>query len=761
MRIAMCANYNANLFELKTYKPLSVSVYTAELTPPPEKPAHFYQVLGRLARKLTKSMRTAVISDEGKIKVLETQIQEQDLVSEIELENIASFSVKLSLEGTSDIGFADSPEEYRRLVNRIVDVALVHLSDDYYKYSDRSPYILERGEGYFDEPLRKRIGIEDGRRFYRGLRVLDGIPHLIINREIELRSWKNLLNELKVLAEWWGGIKRIDVDFYNPPKEFVGFVNWVLRNRTANVKAYPAPPIVIREITWDVRAKHKVLEGDISPCEYHKQTQGIIIEDKEQPLVKWKMTTKEGVIKDQFHVPELLVVGHTFKDLSMRVSKLQISQVFDILHPHCGDQQRGIFDLVRKVDAILRDKFSVYPSKLEFSVFLKDVNKNITPPAPISIRFRNRKVEITPPYGVNFYRRYPKTAKFVKPVSGNIKTLVICEEDEHDFIEDLLKEIERRNECKLDLSFDREPKIDETDFSKYDLLLTITDDGELIKRYKDVVINKFGTAHQNITPENANPDSIPQVAMQITLKLGGYPWFLAEPEEVDVLSVYSYRNPFTGVRFYIFNVMKPEGEVVYQSKPFERDRILDFLREVRTKAIEHNRLLILMSFDDQQVQEYILKDISPVVPEFLFIQIRQKDELRVFSTYRPTVVAAPRRRRPEAVHYPIEAYEPAPEGAILRVARDEYYIVTTPSTQVGTYYRGCPTPIRLKILGSKGVFDIEGILHYILSLSLGAGTSGHETRLPAPLYYLKKYAWYINTYGLPAKEKVFQTMFYI
>jgi len=758
----MCAGFNANLFELKTYKPLKVNVYIPELTPSPEKETHFYQVLGRLARRLTRSMGTAVISDAGRIKVLESPIQEQDLVHEVGLENIATFKVKLRLEGANDIGFADAPDEYGRLVSRIVDLALVHLSDDYYKYSDRSPYIIERGEGYFDESLRKRIGVEDGRRFYRGIRVLDGIPHLIINREIELRSWKNLLNELKVLAEWWGVVKGTTVDFYNPLKEFVGFANWVFRNRTANVKAYPSPPVVIREITWEARAKDKVLEGGISPCDYHKRTQGIIIEDEEQPLVKWKMTTKEGIVRDQFHVPELLVVGHTFKDIGMRVSKSQVSQVFDILHPHCGDQQRRIFDLLRKADAILRDRFSVvYPSKLEFSVFPKNIDKNTTPPSSISLKFRNREVDIEPPYGVNFYRRYPQTAKFVKPAIGPIRTLAICEEGCRPFVEALAKETGQRNDCEVNVSYKSKLDIDDKDLSEHDLILTVTSEENLIRRCKEVIVGKLGIAHQNVTPEKATVDSIPQLAMQITLKLGGYPWFLKEPEEVDVLSIYSYRNPFTGVRFYLFNVMRSEGEIVYQSKPFESNDILAFLEEVRARAKERGRLLIMMSFDDQQIQEFVLKEMSSNVPEFMLIQVRQRDELRLFSTFRPTMVAMPRRRRLQTVTYPVEAYEAVPEGAILKAARDEYYVVTTASSKVRTYHRGCPTAVRLKILGSQGVFDIGKIIHYVLSLSLEAGTSGHETRLAAPLYYLKKYARYVNEYGLPTNERAFQTLFYV
>lgn len=753
----MSANFNVNLFELKTYKPFKVNIYDSEFTPSPENMYHFYQVLAKLAQKLTRSLKTAVISDSGKIKVLEESISEQEFQNEVELKNTTTYNVKLKPAGEEHIVFAESPLEYGRLVSKIVDLALVHLSNDYYKYSIFSPFIMERGEGYFDEGLRERIGIEDGRRYYRGIRVLDGIPHLILNREIELRSWKNLLNELKVFAEWWGTIKNKKIDFYDPPKDFVKLANWIFLNRRASVKAYSARSLFIREITWDYRAESKILEGNISPCDYHKKVQGIIIEDKKQPLVKWQMTTPEGEKRDQFHVPELLVVGHTFKDIRMRVSKSQISQVFDILHPHCGDQLRKILELTKKIDDILRTRFRIiYPNKLEFSVFPKEVDKNVTS-SSVAIKFGNKETDIEPPFGINFYRKYSKTTTFVRPTPERIKILAVCEEIHLPFIEKLKKELEVRNNSEVSISH-----ILEIDFEavtpSFDLLITVTDDEEIMRKCKSIIINHFGIAHQNVTPTNTMDKSIPQLAMQITLKLGGCPWVLKNPEKVTVLSIYAYRNPITSVKFYLFNLMKPEGEIIFQSKPFENG--IDFLKELKTSTKNIDKLLILSSFIDQQLQEFLLDEIGSIIPEFIFIQIKQRDELRLFSTFRP-VIKTQRRRRKPAVIFPIEAYEEVPEGSILRFADDEYYLLTTASTKVGTYHRGCPNPIRLKILRSKGIFSIDKILHYILSLSLVSGTSGHETKLPAPLYYMKRYAGYVNQYGLPSNEKIFRTLFYV
>jgi hypothetical protein len=754
----LSSNFNANLFELKAYAPLNVNVYYVELTPAPENAYYFYQVLGKLAKKLTQLMKTAVISDAGNIKVLEVTLPEEDLQQEIELTDIATYVVKLEPIGKEVISFEDAPFEYGRLVSKIVDLALVHLADDYYKYSVFSPYIMERGEGYFDASLRKRIGVEDGRRFYRGLRVFDGIPHLIINREIELRSWKNLLNELKILATWWVRTKpNIEtIDFYDPPKDFVKFVNWIFLNRRANVKAYSSRPVYIREITWDYRADSNVLEGGMSPCEYHKKAQGITIEDRKQPLVKWEITTSEGEKKYLFHVPELLVVGHTFKDISMRVSKSQISQVFDILHPHCGDQLRRILEIQKKIDTILREHFqSIYPDKLEFSVLPKVVNNNVCSSA-ITLEFKNKELNIEPPFGINFYRQYTQTATFFKQIPKT-KLLVVCEEKYLSFVEKLKTELESRNNSEICISHCLEIDLEKT-LPSFDLLLTITDDDNDIHCYKKTVINDLGLAHQNVTPNKTLDECIPQLAMQITLKLGGQPWVLKTPEKNNVLSVYAYRNPFNAMKCFLFNLMKPTGEIVFQSKPFDDAQTL--LEELKLRIKNMDNLLVLSSFIYSPLQESLIEEIGSLIPKFMFIQINQMAELRLFTTFKP-VIKTPRRRRRLSSIFPIEAYEAVPEGTILSASDTEHYLLTTASTKVRTYYRGCPTPIRLNIIKSEGVFNLEKLLKYILSLSLVSETSGHETKLPAPLYYMKKYAAYVNEYGLPSNEKIFKTLFYV
>ncbi len=120
-----------------------------------------------------------------------------------------------------------------------------------------------------------------------------------------------------------------------------------------------------------------------------------------------------------------------------------------------------------------------------------------------------------------------------------------------------------------------------------------------------------------------------------------------------------------------------------------------------------------------------------------------------------------RRMTPPSISYPCEAYENAPQGAILNIGEGEYYISTTGSTKVGTYHRGYPTPIMVKVLSTKGHINIEKVLNSLLLMSLGAGVSGHGTRLPSSLYYLKMFGKYVNEHGLPSNLSVMQRIFYV
>lgn len=760
----MSSDYNANLFELKKYKPISVSIYQPEVIPFPEETPVFFQILGRIAKKLTKELATAVISERGSIIVLESSIPEDLLKIKEEVSNIGNFEINLKLLEDKNIIFRESPFEYGRLVSKIVDLALVHFSDDYYKYSERSPIILERGEGYFDERLRNQIGIEDGREYYRGIRVINGVPHLLINRRIELRSKDNLLEELKILADWWAfRNNKTEIDFYEPPKEFIKFVNWIFRNRTANVKAYSSRRIRIKEITWEARAKDKVLDDNTSPYEYHKKMQNIEIEDINQPLIKWELTTRDGESKLLYHIPEFLVVGHTLKDISMRVSKTRTSQVFDIIQPHCGDQLRKIIDVILKIDTILRSNYNiVYPDKIEFSILPRNINNIVIAPRPIKIKFQNRKVDIDPPYGINFYKKYTKSTKYIKPILKNIKTLIVCDDEYREFINDLINDIKNRNDCTIIVDIIKEIDLDAFIYNEYDLIITVNEDEILHYKYKKVITGINGIAHQNILPQNTVEKAIPQLTMQITLKLGGIPWYITNVEKIDILSLYSYRNPFSGIRFYLYNLMKSSGELILQSKPYKSNQIQEFMSNIMENIEKYQRILILTSYLEPSLKEVIIEEFTKLKIEYIILQVFQHDDVRLFHTYVPRVVSTSRRRRrARSLVYPIESYELSPQGAILKASESEYYLLPTTSTKVKTYYRGCPTTVKIVILDRKGSYNIEELLHLILSLSLAAGTSGHITRLPAPLYYLRKYSQYINEYQLPSIEKVYETFFYV
>jgi hypothetical protein len=721
--------------------------------------------LGKYARYLTRSLSTPVISEDGQIKVLDAEIPENLATWHVPLEGIGEFKVELGRANHSEVGYADSPREYERLICRTIDVGLVDLLQDaYYKYHDLSPHIVERGEGYFDDKLRKDIGIVDGRRFYRGVRRMRGLPHLLVNREIELRSWGDLLNEINTLARAFSQMRKIDFDFHNPPEGFVRFVNRALAGRTASNRMYSTNKIVIRDVTWDKRADDLVINGETSIVEYQKLAHGFSLRDPRQPLVRYNRLNLSGQIEEQFQAPELLVMGHTFKDLSTRVGEYQLSQVFDIVHPHCGEQQRRIVDFVRKVDQVLREKFnSLYPTRFEFSTVPADITENVTGPHSIGLQFAKKHIELQPPYGTNFYRLMPEKEKFALPVSKDVRAVAVCRPDQfNEFLKELQEEFQSRNGVKLVLEQDANLALTPEGIADADLVISFLskDDPEGLRRFKSMVISQLGKAHQNVTPQKATSESIHQLVMQLTLKLGGYPWLLSTSPDLLVLSVHSYRNPFDQTRFYTFNLMDGKGSVMFQSRPYEPEHTLNLLREIGERVSGTKRLLVLSTFDDLAIEEYVKKEVYPAVSELTMLNIVKNDNLRIFSTYAPSSVSAPRRRR-DTVHYPVESYEAAPQGVIMKGSDTEFYAVTTASRKIGTYHRGCPTGVRINVLFNQGMIDLSDSIEYVLQLCSMSRTSGHTTRLPAPLYYLGLFAQYAKLYGVPSNPEAFKTLFYV
>jgi len=137
--------------------------------------------------------------------------------------------------------------------------------------------------------------------------------------------------------------------------------------------------------------------------------------------------------------------------------------------------------------------------------------------------------------------------------------------------------------------------------------------------------------------------------------------------------------------------------------------------------------------------------------EFICARIRN-DELRVFKTYRPRRRRRERRRGRGGPAYPIEAYEDAPQGIILKRDEMEYFLIPAASRKIGTYFRGCPTTMNLRFLHVQGDFDTDELARCILSLCMMGRASGHPTSFPSPLYYLRKYTGYIREYGPPKRD---------
>lgn len=743
---------NANLFALTKCEDLKIHVYNPTVSPNYERTGRFYEILGRLAKKLTNELRTAVISDEGRIKTLEKRIPSDALRQEIELENIGTYTIDLAFEETKETSVEDT-EEYGRIVNRLIDLSLTYLSPDFYKFHALSPYILKRGDYFFDEALRNEIGVVDVKRYYRGIRVVDGVLHVIVNREIDLRSWKNLLNELKIFAQWFGIVKGKEIDFYNPPEDFVGLVNKVYIGKRAYVYRYSGKSIAIERISWGRRAGDPIPGEKFSPCEYHMMRHGIANLDPKQPVVNWSLLTKDGKIIKQLHVPEVVVVGHTFRDLSMRVKKSKISQVFDILHPNCNLQQRSIYDFMKQVDSVLRNELpDVYPRKIQFSLEPKEVGAIAQPPLKIKIEFKDKTMTLNPPYDLSFYRKY-EGKKFAKPVS-DISVMVhsdIAQRATKDFVEELQKEWSSRNDSSMDVTFEK-VDFETKNYEDYDLVITISDSEQLNLHCKQVIQNEHGILHQHITSKNATSDSIMQLVMQINLKLGGDPWLLKDvPEGLRVVAIYAYLNPLTKIKSYYFNAVDSKGRVVQAPKSYSRDQASVLVKDICSLIESYGRVLFLTSFDIERFCDIIIEEMkSKEKVEFACAEIRN-DALRIFRTYRPKIRMRERRRRGGPA-YPIEAYEEAPQGVILKGSEEEYFLLPAASRKIGTYFRGCPTTMNLQFLHVQGDFDTNELVRYILSLSMMGRASGHPTSFPSPLYYLRKYAKYVRRHGPPMHD---------
>jgi hypothetical protein len=765
--------YHANVFQLIKSEDLPVYVYSPIVEPNPVNKPQFHQILGSLAKKIMYDERKPVVSVDGFIESLPEQISNLDQHL-VKIPNVGSFEVKLGQVSNSTVGL-DQFDNYKLLVNRLADIALTVLSAEYYKFHPKAPFIL-RDEPYFDKDLIEKTGIMDSKRYYRGLMKLEGKPVFVLNRETQLRSNKNLLVELKSLAKRFEEMNDTKIDFYNPPSEFVSQVNYLLQGKAADIAhaSYPAPGIrKITGITWKYRAGDKIpgLEG--SPIDYIKNTYGISGLDEKQPLVMYEI---ENLQRQQYHVPEVLSVGHTFEDLRKRIPSWQRSQIWGSIHPDCKNQLHKTYDVLYEIDKTLRDALpAVYPKLLEISTEPMDVSSIVTQPTELKLIFANKEVSIKPPYDTEFYRGYSeKKIAFAKPLP-NVNALVCLEKTSfkiEKFLAALADEFKLRNKSELTFGFG---SLDHTKncYDGYSLVITIgienataeTDD-EIHDRFKKFVQNQLGIAHQHVTIDKANEDSVMQIIMQICLKLGGDPWLLPKlTESLVIIGVNSYLNPTSMKSEILLIVIDNEGHLLEQFEPielkFKPDSLIELLIKLNQK---YNRVLFLTSYDRFGLLAPLLDSLKKTkeLIEYCIVEITENESLRFFESWVPKKAPRFGKVKVDSISCPIEAYESAPQGAILRSEENSFYLLTGRTIERESLKRGCPLPIRMEILEAKGEkWNRPEIAKSVLALCMMGRASGHMTSFPMPLYYLQEYAYYHQKYGAPIDARIKQRIFYI
>jgi len=760
--------YHANLFELLKAEPIPLQVYDVQVNPIPEKRPLLYGVLGVTAKRLTKNLKTPIISDEGQIKVIGNGLSEAFLHHRVLIPDINEFEVELRFTEERESRLSNF-DEYKRLINRIIDVALVYFSEDFYKYHPKAPHIIKK-EPTFDSNLIENTGITDYKEYYRGLRIYHGKPCILLNRGTQLISHINLLNEMKCLLRRFAKIRQKPADsfnFYDPPDAFIAYVNSVFSGKSANVVSYPGPSVRnIQAITWEYRGGDVTPGQSLSSCDYLAKYYGIKGLDRNQPLIRYILETPEGVVT-QYHVPEVLSVRHDFKDLGKIIPPWQRKKVWDFISPNCKIQLREIFEVMREIDSNLRLNMSqICPSIIEISTTPVNITENIVGPEKIDISFSNKDLSLDSPYDERFYMQYGKSLRFVNPVSRDIKALACLEKrtpEISEFITSLQKEFKRRNRKELVIEYN-DLNFEERNYKDYDLVLTISDSDELYKQCKTIVQNEDGILHQNVRSENANPDSLVPLVMQLSIMFGADPWLLTKlDQDLLLVGIYFYRSPFTGNERYFYDVLDGRGKLLFQSFPYSPDFLGELVNEMTDSLRECRSVLFFVSFNQLDFQEKLARELETIENlEYMILLIKNWDNLRIFKTWKPPSIKRRRRRiARHAVRCPFESYENAPQGVILKAGGERYYILTSHSVKHGAGFRGCPLPICAEILSHRGTFDINEVLSYVLSLSMMGRTSGYTTRLPSPLNYLHKYAYYVERFGQPKNEKIQQLLYYV
>jgi hypothetical protein len=760
--------YHANAFELIKSEALPLYTYEAKIVPNPVNRPQFYQILGILAKRIMYAERKPVVSVDGYIESLPDSVSHlQD--NTVKVEDVGDFTVNLAQINETRIGL-NQFEHYARLVNRLADIALTLYSNDYYKFHPKAPFIL-KDEPYFDDDLIEKTGILDSKSYYRGLMKLGEKAVFVLNRETQLRSNRNLLVELKSLAKLYEEMHDKEIDFYNPPDEFVSYVNFLLKGKAAEVahSCYPGPSVRrIGGITWKYRAGERIPGINGTPLEYLQNTYGITGLDSQQPLVFYEI---EHNAKTQYHVPEVLSVGHTFKDLRRRIPGWQRTQVWGSVHPDCKNQLHKIYDVLVEIDKTLRARIpEVYPGLLEISTDAIDVSSLVSQPLEIELCFGNKSIKVKPPYDIEFYRHYSnKKIRFAKPLA-DLKMLVCAEKITPKlkrFLGALASEYLLRNNSNLSYDYGS-LKPEENNFETCQMVLTIgeeeTDDG-VYRWYKENLQNKFGIIHQHVTLDKADENSVMQLIMQISLKMGGEPWLIPKAAEIPyIVGINSYLNPISNRSDISILLLDGEGHLLEQFDPMEQAKLEKAEELLKRLNEKYKRVLFLTSFDRFGLIERLEKTLaeSPKHNEYCIVQVVDNSSFRFFETYLPRKAPRFGKAAIDVAKCPIEAYENAPQGVILRSSEKCFYLLTGKTIEKEALKRGCPTPIRMEILKARGKnWEMHDVANRVLALCMMGRASGHMTRFPMPLYYLQLRNHYVNEFGVPQDDKIRQKIFYV
>jgi len=148
--------------------------------------------------------------------------------------------------------------------------------------------------------------------------------------------------------------------------------------------------------------------------------------------------------------------------------------------------------------------------------------------------------------------------------------------------------------------------------------------------------------------------------------------------------------------------------------------------------------------------------------EYCIVEITENESLRFFESWVPKKAPRFGKVKVDSISCPIEAYESAPQGAILRSEENSFYLLTGRTIERESLKRGCPLAIRMEILEAKGEkWNRPEIAKSVLALCMMVRASGHMTSFPMPLYYLQEYAYYHQKYGAPIDARIKQRIFYI